>query len=566
MIEVLRIRDLAIVDQAEIEFGRGLNVFTGETGAGKSIVLGALALLAGGRAAARAVRAGCDEASVEALFQTRALADLEEELERRGLAGDRHELVVRRTIGSNGRSRAQLSGQLVPATVLAELFAGRIEVSSQHDSHALLSPETQGRLLDSKGGLLPLRGAVGDGHRRLRELEAERARLREQERARAQRRDFLAFQVDEIDEAKLDANEIGDLRTLRERLAHVERLRGEGGEALERLTGEPDAAGSDRAADALAEVARALTDLGRVDPVLAELGERAGAAATEVLDIAADLERHLDGIEADPARLAAIEERLHRVEQLQRKYGPSVEAVLEHRARAAAELAEIEGADERVAAIDAERGKLAAKLEDDARELSAGRTRVGKQLAREVESALRELAMPNARFAISLCPVPATGNLPCGPWGNEAAEYTFCAHRGEPLRPLRQVASGGELSRAFLAIKQVLRQDSEGMVLVFDEVDAGVGGEAADRVGRRLAELAGRHQVLCITHLPQIAAFADAQYRVEKRTRGGRTVARIERVEGAERIEEIARMAGGEKIGEATREYARELLSSRAPR
>ena len=235
MIEILRIRDLAIVDRAEIEFGRGLNVFTGETGAGKSIVLGALALLAGGRAASSAVRAGCDEASVEALFQTQELSDLEEELAGRGLAGDAHELVVRRTVGRNGRSRAQLSGQLVPAAALGELFAGRIEISSQHDSHALLRAETQGRLLDRKGGLLALRSAVGEAHRGLRELDAERARLAERERERAQRRDFLLFQVGEIDEAKLDPEEIEGLRALRERLAHVERLRGEGGNALQLL-------------------------------------------------------------------------------------------------------------------------------------------------------------------------------------------------------------------------------------------------------------------------------------------------------------------------------------------
>ena len=566
MIEILRIRDLAIVDRAEIEFGRGLNVFTGETGAGKSIVLGALALLAGARAAASAVRAGSEEASVEALFQTQELADLEEELARRGLAGDQHELVVRRTIGGSGRSRAQLSGQLVPAAVLAELFAGRIEISSQHDSHALLRAEIQGRLLDRKGGLLELRSAVGDAHRRLRELDAERARLAEQERERAQRRDFLVFQVEEIDEAKLDSAEIEGLRAVRERLAHVERLRAEGGSALELLMGDPGAAGSDRAADVLAEVARALTDLGRVDPVLTEFGERVGAAATEVRDVAADLERHLDGIEADPARLAAIDERLHRVEQLQRKYGASVEEVLRHRDQAAAELTEIDGADERAAAVDAERQTLAARLEKDARALSAGRTRAGKQLGREVESSLRELAMPNARFAVAFCASPGAGDLPCGPWGNETVEYNFCAHRGEPLRALRQVASGGELSRAFLAIKQVLRLEDAGMVLVFDEVDSGVGGEAADRVGERLAELAGRHQVLCITHLPQIAAFADAHFRVEKRERGGRAVARIDRVEGAERIEEIARMASGEKVGKATRQFARELLAARAPR
>jgi DNA repair protein RecN (Recombination protein N) len=243
-----------------------------------------------------------------------------------------------------------------------------------------------------------------------------------------------------------------------------------------------------------------------------------------------------------------------------------VEDVLRHRQRAAAELAEIEGADERATALDAERAARIARLEVDARALSEGRKRTAKRLAREVEFALRELAMPQARFAVALPAAARVEDLPCGPGGSEVPEFTFCANRGESLRALRQVASGGELSRAFLAIKQVLRQGTEGMVLVFDEVDAGVSGAAADRVGRRLAELAARHQVLCITHLPQIAAFADIHFRVDKRVRKGRTVASVDRVEGTDRIEEIARMAGGDRAGKATRQFARELLAARVPR
>ncbi|MDH3520587.1 MAG: DNA repair protein RecN [Myxococcales bacterium] len=566
MIEVLRIADLAIVERAEVEFGRGLNVLTGETGAGKSIVLGALGLLAGGRAAARSVREGSEEAVVEALFRTQGLADLESELERRGLAGDRHELVVRRSVARSGRSRAQLSGQLVPLATLAELFSGRVEISSQHDSHALLRPEVQGRLLDRKGGLLERRHAVETGVQAVRGLDAERARLRERERERAQRLDFLTFQVREIDEAKLDPGEIEQMRTLRARLAHAERLRVEGGTALARLAGDADGLEASAAGDALADAARALTELGRFDPVLGALAERLVVVATEVRDAAADLERHLDGIEADPARLDSIDERLHRVEQLQRKYGPSVEDVLRHREQAAAELAQLEGADERAAALEVQRRALVERLQADADALSEGRARAAKRLAREVEFALRELAMPHARFAVVLSPLPDAGGLPCGPSGAETAEFAFCANRGEALRSLRHVASGGELSRAFLAIKQVLREEDAGMVLVFDEVDAGVGGAAADRLGRRLAELAARHQVLCITHLPQIAAFADAHFRVLKRERAGRTVACIEQVEGRERIAEIARMAGGERAGKATLQYARELLAARAPR
>jgi DNA repair protein RecN (Recombination protein N) len=566
LIEVLRIADLAIVDAAEIEFGRGLNVLTGETGAGKSIVLGALSLLAGARASVRSVRDGAEEAVVEALFRTQGLSDLEGALAERGLVGDAHELVVRRSVSAGGRSRAQLSGQLVPVATLSELFAGRVEISSQHDSHALLRTEVQSRLLDRKGDLLPLRAAVEEGYQRVRALDAEREALRARARERTQRQDFLAFQLREIDEAKLDPAEIAAVRALRARLAHAERLRVDGAAAVARLTGEADSVGEGGAADAVAAAARSLGELAPFDAILGTMGERLVDVASELRDVAVDLERHLDRIEADPAQLDAIDERLHRVEQLQRKYGPSVDDVLSHRERLAAELAGIEGADERAGALEAERAARLEQLRADASALSKGRARAATRLAREVQFALRELAMPQAQFAVSLTPAVRSGDLPCGATGSETPEFAFCANRGEPLRALRFVASGGELSRAFLAIKQVLREGDEGMVLVFDEVDAGVGGAAADRVGRRLAELAARHQVLCITHLPQIAAFADAHFRVSKESRGERTVARIERVEGADRIEEIARMAGGDQAGKATRQYARELLAARGPR
>jgi DNA repair protein RecN (Recombination protein N) len=565
LIETLRITGLAIVESAELEFGPGLNVLTGETGAGKSIVLSALALLAGGRASAGTAREGSRSAAVEAIFGTGALPELEAQLDERGLSVEDHELVVTRSFARQGRSRAHVSGQLVPVSVLAELFGGRLEISSQHDSQALLRPEMHGRLLDRKGDLLLLRRAVGEGHRALRDIDRDLARLRERARERVQRQDFLAYQVREIDEAKLEPAEIESLRELRPRLAHAERLRSEGGATLARLAG--DAAGAEGgAADALAEAARRLGELGALDPALAELTERASAAATEVRDIAGDLERHLDAIDADPARLDAIDERLHRVEQLQRKYGAGVEEVLAHRERAAAELADLEGADERTAELESARSERATQLEADARALSRGRERAAKALAEEVQVSLRDLAMPHARFQVALDPIPAPEGFPCGPTGSEAPQFTFSANRGEPLRPLRLVASGGELSRAFLSIKQALREEETGMVLVFDEVDAGIGGQAAEQVGRRLADLASHHQVLCITHLPQIAAFADTHFRVEKLESGTRTLARIERVEGAARVEEIARMAGGEEAGRAAREYARELLDTRSPR
>ncbi len=563
MIDSLRIESLAIVESLELEFAPGLNVLTGETGAGKSIVLGALSLLAGGRATARSVRDGADQASVEALFRTEALPDLERELAERELAGDEHELIVRRSVSAAGRSRAWLSGRLTPIAALAELFQGRVEISSQHDSQSLLRSERQGELLDRWAGLAPLRDEVAAGFARLREIAAERERLQAATREREQRRDFLVFQVNEIDEAKLDPEEVGALHALRSRLAHADRIGRDAGAALARLAGDPSEPEATGAADQMADAAHTLSSLVDLDPELAPFAERLDGALAEVRELARDLERRLDGLEAEPARLAQTEERLHRIEQLLRKYGADVSEVLVHRDAAAAELEALEGADAREAELEQawqrERDALAAR----AAELTHGREAAAGALAKAVQPVLRELAMPGARFGVELVPATPPEGLPCGAGGCESAEFTLSANKGEKLRPLRQVASGGELSRAFLALKQALREQSAGMVLVFDEVDAGISGEAAERVGLRLAELAERHQVLCITHLPQIAAYATRHFQVKKASGRRRTGVSIAVVEGEARVDELARMAGGDRAGEAARDYARELISTR---
>ena len=563
MIETLRIENLAIVEQAQLEFGPGLNVLTGETGAGKSIVLGALTFLAGGRASSGLLREGCETGSVEAVFRTEALCDFERDLAERGLEAEGHELMVSRGLAANGRSRARVGGSLVPASVLAEIFQGRIEISSQHDSQALLRAETHGWLLDRLGGLLELRKTVGDGSRALRALDEEVERLRQDARDRERRRDFLAFQVSEIDGAELATSEVEGLRSERGRLAHAGRIGEELGAALAGLAGDPLGGEARGAADLLADAARRVQALSELDSSLAPFAERLLGLQSEAREAALELERYLDGVELDPARLAGLDERLHQIEQLQRKYGANVEEVLRFRDQAARELATLDGAEEREAEIAGDRAERAARLEADAEALSKGRRRGARKLEKVVEAALHELGMPGARFGVALEPVEGPDTAPCGPSGREHPEFRFSANAGESPRPLRKVASGGELSRAFLALKGALREQGAGMVLIFDEVDAGIGGRAADKVGRALAELAAHHQVLCITHLPQIAAFANVHFRVEKSARGKRTRARISRIEGADRVAEIARMAGGEQVGEATLLHARELLASR---
>jgi DNA repair protein RecN (Recombination protein N) len=412
--------------------------------------------------------------------------------------------------------------------------------------------------------LQALREGVAEAYARVRGLDAELAELRAAAQERERTLDFLGFQLREIDAAELDVEEAEGFVIERSRLAHAGRLRDEGGLALAGLSGDPLGDDSAGAADRLAEAARRVGGLVAVDPGLSASAERLAALASEVRDAATDLERHLDGIDSDPARLATLDERLHQIEALQRKYGGSVAEVLRFREDVARQLAGLEGADEREAQLAAERVTAVAELGERAAALTKGRSKAARKLAKLVQDELRELAMPQARFEVGLEPAERPDDLPCGPSGAETAVFGFSANAGEPVRALRKVASGGELSRVQLAIRGALRGDARGMVLIFDEVDAGIGGRAADRVGRALARLAAHHQVLCITHLPQIAAFANVHFLVEKQVRRGRTRATIRRVEGDARVDEIARMAGGEKVGEATRKHARELIAERA--
>jgi DNA repair protein RecN (Recombination protein N) len=558
MIERLRISSLALVDELEIELGAGLNVLTGETGAGKSIVLSALALLAGARPRPGSVREGAESGTVEAVFRTEPLPALRTALAARGLADEDGELIVRRTLAADGRSRAWVGGSLVPIGTLAELFGEQLEISSQHASQALLRNEAQGMLLDAFGGLLPLRARVEQGVRALREREAEIARLRGEAAERARKADYLAFQVREIDEVGVEPAAVAKLESDHARLVHAERLREDAGRAAAALAGDPAQGDAPSALDLASEAERLVAALAKLDGSLAPLAERVAALRGETQQAARELERYAAAIDVDPEQLGALDERLRALEKLRRKYGRTAEEIVAHRERAAGELAALAGSDDRLRKLEAERAAAQAALAREVQALSAGRATAARALAVEAQRAIRELALPAGRFEVALTAV-ADG---FGASGAESCEFLFSANTGEALRPLRAVASGGELSRVFLALKNTLRRAEAGMVLVFDEVDAGVGGAVAERVGATLASLAVHHQVLCITHLPQIAAHADLHFAVRKQERAGRTLTRVDRLGTSERIDEIARMAGGERVTEATRKHARALLQS----
>jgi DNA repair protein RecN (Recombination protein N) len=571
MIEVLRIENLALVESVELEFGPGLNVLTGETGAGKSIILAALALLTGGRAAADTLRGGAEEGVVEALFRMDGHEDVVRELVRRGLAeepaGDAEtpaELIVRRTLNANGRSRARVGGQLVPVATLVELFGGQLEISSQHGSQALRSSEVHAIALDAYANKTSLREIVAREVARAGEFGRELESLQAAEEERARRLDFLEYQRQELEDEDLDAAGVAALEVEHRRLTHAERLAEEMARASAALGGMEAGEAGDSAEDAVATARRAITGAMRMDPSLETLAARLEALESELRDLAASTTDYLSELEIDPARLVHVEEKIARLENLRRKYGQSVEEMFAHRDEVAKEIASLAGTDDRIRQLDADRAISVEAANEASARLSKARARAAKKLAKAVESELGDLSLEGASFVVDLELVACeadSGGLLTGPGGRERPQFHFSANPGEPPRPLQKVASGGELSRLFLAIKNSLRRADRNMVIVFDEVDAGIGGAVAERVGRVLAELATEHQVLCITHLPQIAAFADRHFVVRKEARGGRTRTQVERVQDDLRVDELARMAGGEHVTEITRQHARSLLN-----
>jgi DNA repair protein RecN (Recombination protein N) len=557
LIQALRVRDLATIDELELAPGPGLNVLTGETGAGKSVLLGAIALLAGRRVSKELVRSGAQEASVEAIL---ADADLLARARELGLAGeDDAELLVARSISAEGRGRVQINGRLATSALLAELLGDVLEVVSQGEHLALLRPEVQLELLDRHGGLEPRASEVAALYRDWRERALELERRRAQAAELARREDQLRFEIEQIDRVAPRADELEALESEHRRLAHVERLGRDVERALEALDG------SGGAREGLAQAAAALGGARALDPALGPAAQALERAALEADDALRELERYRASLEAEPDRLEQVEARLGELRRLQSRYGPSAEAILEHRRRAQEEYERVAGGERRTAQLESELAVCAERLEAAARALSAARAQVSAELAASVTAELAAVDLAKARFGVELEPVagktPEGREAPSGPGGRESAVFQLTANPGEKPRRLRDAASGGELARLLLALRNVLRGAERSRVLLFDEVDAGIGGRAAGRVGERLRSLGRHHQVLCITHLPQVAALGDRHFRISKRVSRGRTRSAIEELQGELRVDEVARMASGSQVTEASRAHARELLS-----
>ncbi|MFN8620558.1 MAG: DNA repair protein RecN [Chloroflexota bacterium] len=532
MLIELAVSDLALLERVRVPLGPGLTVLTGETGAGKSLLIDALLLVLGGRADAGLIRAGASAARVEALFERLP-----------------EPLIAVRELSASGRSVARLDDETVTAARLASTISPLVEIHGQHEQQRLLSGAYQLDLLDTYGDLEALRGrvtaAVGawrDNAARLAELSVDPAEL-------ARRLALAEHAADEIETAAPRPGEVAELRARLAVVAASERLTRLVATAVERLDG--DAGG---ARDALARAGHEIADAARVDERLAPLADRLAGAEAEVADLAFELRAALDGSEADVAAAAELEERLGTLYGLLRKYGETEEEVLEHAARSRAEASRLADADADRAACAAADARLRAAAEAVAAELSAARREAAARLGPAVTESLTGLGFPAASFAVAVEPAPLDAT------GADAIAFLLAPNPGEPGRPLARIASGGELSRVALATRGVLAT-GEPTTLVFDEVDAGIGGRSADPVGRSLWTLARHHQVLCVTHLPQIAAWADAHLHIRKSVKDGRTATEVRPLDDEERVAELATMLAGGAGEDAARETARGLIA-----
>lgn len=562
MLRELRVKRFAVIEEVTAPFAPGLNVLTGETGAGKSILIDALLLLLGARAHPDLIRSDSDSATVEAVFDLDAGGEIPGILDELGHSAEDGQLIIRRELSRSGRSRAFVND--TPATVglLERLGDHLVEIHGQHEHQLLMEPARQLDLLDRFAGAEAARGEmatlVGQWEAARQELE----RLRSAERDRAQKEDLYRFQLSEIDGARLKAGEEEDLRLDRQRLQHAERLT-QGLAEVTRLLYDDTESAMARAARA----ARLLGELAKFDPALAAAGEPLESAHAHLEDAAGQVRHLRDRLVFEPGRLEEIDGRLDALTKLKRKYGESVEAILQYRDQVAAELERLDRHDELVALQEAALASVALRAGTAALALSATREKAAGRLDGLVQRELRALGMEKAQFRVVLTretAVPGglsagSGNSRVTPRGLEAAQFLLSTNPGEELKPLSRVVSGGELSRTMLGIKVILAAADRVPTLVFDEVDAGIGGRIADVVGQKLRQTARSRQVLCVTHLPQIAAYADQHVLVTKAVTGKRTLTTVEPLSADARVAELARMLGGERITETTLKHAREL-------
>ena len=594
MLTELHIRDFAIIDELQLAFAPGFTVLTGETGAGKSIIIDAVELVLGGRADTTVVRAGADQAIVEAAFRLdpERQAAIAPVLEREELQGDEDDLLlVGREVRLNGRNVCRLNGRTVTLMLLREVAEGLVDIHGQSEHLSLLRVSQHVNLLDRYAELWPPRTQVAEKVAQVRAVRRELGDLLRSEQELARRADLLQFQVDEIQAAALQPGEEETLGDERLRLTNAEQLAGLAGEALQVLEGGGEETAP--ALDTLGAALRALERLARVDPAQEPQSKAAENAYYQVQELVRGLHAYQDEIEYSPRRLQEVEDRLALIRRLERKYGAKIPDVLAHAERSAQELEAITHSEERIEELRVEEGRLLAELSGLAVDLSIKRREAAERLAAGIEAELGDLRMEGARFGVGFewredeqgVPVDESANqrmsdLSEGRFafdstGVDHVEFLVSPNPGEPLKPMAKIASGGETSRLMLALKTVLSRADETPTLIFDEIDQGIGGRVGATVGEKLWQLAAgtgpgglHHQVLCVTHLPQLAGFGDVHFHVEKHVEhmgaGERTVTRVLQLEGQAQVEELAQMLGA--AGDAAYRSAEEILEQVASR
>ena len=553
MLTDIQIKNFAIIEQLQVSFKAGFNVLTGETGAGKSIIIDAVGLLLGDRARPELIRSGAEEATVEAVVDISGCDGVQRMLTEEGFDVD-DELLVRRIISRSGKNRVYLNGSLATLTQLQNLTADLMVIYGQHEQQQLQRVSAHLELLDRFAGSEKELSTYGTSYSELKSLQARLEHLELAERDRAQRLDLLGFQARELEQAELQVGEDDELEVERRRLLHAEKLANACSTGINEIY-EGEAAICDR----LASIIQEQEALQEVDPLFGELAEAVRQAQFGLEDVAARLRDYSGQIVFDPQRQAEVEERLALLTTLKRKYAPTIEALITYRQQVESELEELSDVE---ASRDALVKKVAAadsRLRETAAVLSKKRQQQAAVLEKAVAAELKDLALEKARFQVRFEPLDEPS-----PQGLERCAFYLSANPGEEPKPLNKVASGGELSRIMLAIRRAIPTGEAMTTVVFDEVDAGIGGVAATKVGEKLQKVAQGLQVLCVTHLPQVAAYADCHYRVEKQQGAAHTRTDLVLLDGEERVREMARMLGGAQVTDRTLEHARELIGQSA--
>ncbi len=560
MLRELHISNLAVIADARIEFAGGLNCFTGATGAGKSLVIGAIELLLGLRSGSDMLRRGVEEGRVSGLFELRdkkTVKDLEA-LTDMPLSGEGGELLLTRRLYASGRSGVTLNGNPITLSMLKTVAEALVDVHGQHDHQYLLKPGHQVDVVDTYGDLWVLRGKYYDAYAQLTAAKQRLADLSTNRTLREQQLELYRFQANEIDTAELDAAEYTELSARVSVLQNLEKLKKDAG-ATHTALYEVDGSIVERMKMAAAIIA----DLATLDVSLQPIANGLRDATIAVEESAYDLSRYLDKLDLDPAELTEVADRLNTINRILNKYGDPIESTIAYRAEIGQKVDELERATDDLASLAAQIDPLTREVKKLSADLSARRQVVAKKLGPMIEKQLAELGMDKARFSISLTPAPTGADgLNATPSGVDIVEFIAQTNPGLAPQPLRKIASGGEMSRIMLALKGILAQSDRVSVLVFDEIDANVGGRLGSIIGNKLRALADHHQVLCITHLPQIASYADRHLTVRKQVVGDQTRTSVRTMEGAERLEELAEMIGGQRITDTTRAQAKELLET----